>query len=1176
MKRKSIVAKMLALSLVFSGLPMTQLHAAELPVTEEMQESKAEEIPAGDSDVEHEAEPEENGAATEQKESQDENQVEDNKAQDAPAETDTDEKDESTVSATDETDTNLFGESEKLAGTEQDKQSDALEESQKFEMSGNAKMAGSNGILYDDVVYLSARNVMAMDEDMQDLYRDLCDEVSSSKEGGMTMEDVVFAVSENGDLYFSYYVPLIALDDIKADLLSDVDEGKEVAEEDKKDGESVDDENGSREEDEKDGENADDGKESIEEDKKDDESSDDGKDSTEEDKKDDEGSDDGKGSTEEDKKDDESSDDGKDSTEEDKKDDETSDDGKDTVEKEDTADSDQDTEEEPEEDKEGLKEEELVIFEENMDELADPEEETFEIIEPVRIENTLDLGYGGGSYDELSRSGINFNSVLPTEDYFVTQLSASQKKYYNLAKDKLTKGSNKITFKESLSVSSSVGGDIAHAVSALMLAYPDKTDWVAKPGGFSGKVLYKLGASVGDYTFTFDKSKYYSGSLDSKARTRVQTVGNEAIQYAAENYANAPVYGIVKYFDQWVCENGYYEMLGTLPLTGRKGEDGTDLDREYLKSQGLNNTQINQVLNAYYKCHSAYGILLEGYGVCESYAKTMSRLLDAVGIPNFYVVGTAGTGDNVGGHAWNYVQMPNGQWYLLDSTWNDTTELTHTQSTAEYLLVKSDGQHFASGCNYAGETPDFTFETLASASYTQNGAAESVSLNKTECNLIPKGKETLTYTINGKEDYGKVSGVWSSSNAKVAKVDQKGNVTAVAAGTAVITFSAAGMTAECTVNVDQIKAVKVKNTGKTSENVSLGIDGANKGSKDVVLTVDMGNSPHDAAWMIQQSKAEQPKITYSKQNGVATAAATVAGNDITVKVQAEKDGSVNIPVKFGGKTVTIKVSAGKIITKDMFDITWPAVVTGEEGSKTTAYTGKAVKPTIKKKSDPVYKPVTFKVSYVNNKDAGTAKALIQGTGKYGGVIELPFTITPIDITSADFSKALKSKVYNGGANPPATVVKLVKKTLKANKDYEILYNGKTEAEVKAANGGVIPVGSYTITIRGKGNYTGTVGTSQPYQITQNTIAKVSVSGSSSVKFTGTKVNPYTIKIGKNVLPNTDYTITWYSGQGNTMSSTLLKNPPTGKGKYTAIVRIKGDNLTTTPKKTEIVKKLTIK
>ncbi|MDE7188138.1 MAG: hypothetical protein K2O13_11625, partial [Lachnospiraceae bacterium] len=183
---------------------------------------------------------------------------------------------------------------------------------------------------------------------------------------------------------------------------------------------------------------------------------------------------------------------------------------------------------------------------------------------------------------------------------------------------------------------------------------------------------------------------------------------------------------------------------------------------------------------------------------------------------------------------------------------------------------------------------------------------------------------------------------------------------------------------------------------------------------------------------------------------------------------------------------------------------------------------------------------------------------------------------PIDITDADFSKALKSKAYNGGANPPTTVVKLKGKALKAGRDYEILYDNEKESDIKDKNGGAIPAGSYTITINGIGNYTGKVSQTQPYTVTQNTIAKVSVSGVGSAKYSGIEMKPYTVKIGKNVLPDTDYKITWYRGQGTKRNASPMKAAPTAKGKFTAVITVEGDNLTVTNQKKEIVKNFTIK
>ena len=61
-----------------------------------------------------------------------------------------------------------------------------------------------------------------------------------------------------------------------------------------------------------------------------------------------------------------------------------------------------------------------------------------------------------------------------------------------------------------------------------------------------------------------------------------------------------------------------------------------------------------------------YGVLVEGVGVCESYAKAMYRLLSMVNIPVKLMDGVAG-GEP---HQWNMVQI-GGKWYHLDATWND-------------------------------------------------------------------------------------------------------------------------------------------------------------------------------------------------------------------------------------------------------------------------------------------------------------------------------------------------------------------------------------------------------------------------------------------------------------------------------------------------------------------------
>ncbi|MCH3964378.1 MAG: Ig-like domain-containing protein [Clostridium sp.] len=68
--------------------------------------------------------------------------------------------------------------------------------------------------------------------------------------------------------------------------------------------------------------------------------------------------------------------------------------------------------------------------------------------------------------------------------------------------------------------------------------------------------------------------------------------------------------------------------------------------------------------------YTAYGILINGVGVCQGYADAMYRLLHEAGIENKMVVGEANNGTGWIGHAWNIVKIQ-GEYYQLDATWDD-------------------------------------------------------------------------------------------------------------------------------------------------------------------------------------------------------------------------------------------------------------------------------------------------------------------------------------------------------------------------------------------------------------------------------------------------------------------------------------------------------------------------
>ena len=107
-------------------------------------------------------------------------------------------------------------------------------------------------------------------------------------------------------------------------------------------------------------------------------------------------------------------------------------------------------------------------------------------------------------------------------------------------------------------------------------------------------------------------------------------------------------------------------------------------------------THVSYKENSY--AHTAAGVFLKSREVvCEGYAKAFKILCGRFGISAVLIPGGAlksnGTRE---GHMWNYVQMEDGFWYMLDTTWDD-------QKT--YISRK----YFLSG----GEEKGFTGNTIA-------------------------------------------------------------------------------------------------------------------------------------------------------------------------------------------------------------------------------------------------------------------------------------------------------------------------------------------------------------------------------------------------------------------------------------------------------------------------------
>ena len=130
--------------------------------------------------------------------------------------------------------------------------------------------------------------------------------------------------------------------------------------------------------------------------------------------------------------------------------------------------------------------------------------------------------------------------------------------------------------------------------------------------------------------------------------------------------------------------------------------------------------------------------------------------------------------------------------------------------------------------------------------------------------------------------------------------------------------------------------------------------------------------------------------------------------------------------------------------------------------------------------------------------------------------EIP-ALSRISISKASVTLSTSTYAYDGKAKKPGVTVKLNGKTLKNSTDYTVSYSNNTK------------VGTATVKITGKGNYTGSV--SKTFKI-KNNFKKATVSGISNKSYTGKNITQsITVKYnGKTLKNGTDYTVSYSSNK----------------------------------------------
>ncbi len=163
-------------------------------------------------------------------------------------------------------------------------------------------------------------------------------------------------------------------------------------------------------------------------------------------------------------------------------------------------------------------------------------------------------------------------------------------------------------------------------------------------------------------------------------------------------------------------------------------------------------------------------------------------------------------------------------------------------------------------------------------------------------------------------------------------------------------------------------------------------------------------------------------------------------------------------------------------------------------SASLAFTGKAVTPavTVKFGSKTLVKDTDYTVTYSANTKAGTAKVTVTGKGSYKGTATKSFTITKKSIASLKPAAAAEKYAYTGKAITPDVKLKNGSTTLKKGTDYTLTYKAN-----KA-------IGKATITVTGKGNYTGTAKCTFQIVPKKVTGVKVKATSATAAKLSWTK------------------------------------------------------------------------
>ena len=205
-------------------------------------------------------------------------------------------------------------------------------------------------------------------------------------------------------------------------------------------------------------------------------------------------------------------------------------------------------------------------------------------------------------------------------------------------------------------------------------------------------------------------------------------------------------------------------------------------------------------------------------------------------------------------------------------------------------------------------------------------------------------------------------------------------------------------------------------------------------------------------------------------------------------------------------------------------------------SKVPVYTGSPVHPNYRltMNGKVLVEGVDYVMELEDNVDAGYGSVTFKGIGEYTGeVYGYEFRISPANITSAAIS-AIPDQAFNGAFVKPVPAITFNGKALVEGVDFALGYMGNES------------VGTATVEVYGKGNFTGTKTLS--FEVSAAQLSGAKVEKIPTQAYSGKAVEPEpTVTFNGNLLdPRRDYTLSYKNNKEAGTATVVLK----GKGNYT--------------------------